>query len=125
MSNPREPDVHLRAQDDLASLALGEPVGMDVIEHVAGCAACQEELAAYRRVVDLASVDERVLGVDETPPPEVWERIAAATAAPPAAPAAAVVRLESRRARRRGWLVAAAIEAADGAWARSCSPSPA
>lgn len=61
--------------DLLALLALHEPVGSaDDHHHLAGCAACQDDLAAFETVVGLGrrTSDQDVL---LTPPPEVWERI--------------------------------------------------
>jgi len=121
VSNPHDPDVHIRALDDLASLALGEQVSPEVTAHVAGCDRCRQELAAYRRVVELARVEDRV-DDGEAPPAAVWERIEAATATSPGAipPVATVVPLGGRRP-RRGWLAAAAavlvLGAGFGGWA--------
>lgn len=117
MSNPPEPEKHAQAQDDLALLALGEAVSPEIVFHVAGCAECQQELAAYRHVVDLAAVDERVLGPDESPPPGVWDRIATSVGAPAPAPPAPVVPLAARRRRPRVRLVAAALVLAAAAGA--------
>lgn len=130
MSNPLEPDLHAQAQDDLASLALGENVSPEVSTHVAGCDRCQQELAAYRRVVELAGVGGRV-DDGEAPPPVVWERIRAAVASLPPAPGpAAVVPLPGRRRPRRAWLAAVAavlvLGAGAGGWAlgRSSGDGP-
>jgi hypothetical protein len=121
VSNPLDPDLHIRAQDDLASLAFGESVSAEVSAHVAGCDRCQRELAAYRRVVELARADDRVDDV-EVPPPAVWQRIEAAVDSPASAPApATVVPLTERRRPRRAWLAAAAavlvLGAGAGGWA--------
>lgn len=120
MSSPLEPDVHARAQDDLASLALGEGVSPDIAAHVTGCDRCQQELAAYRRIVDLARTDNRPDDETGPPPQAVWERIEAAITPPALAPTP-VVPLSARRSRRRGWLAAAAavliIGAGVGGWA--------
>jgi hypothetical protein len=123
VSSPHDPDVHARAQDDLASLALGESASPQLTAHVTGCHRCQQELAAYRRVVGLARADDRV-DDGAMPPPVVWERIQAAVAPPPAAAApvpAAVVPMPERRRPRRAWLAAVAavlvLGAGAGGWA--------
>jgi len=120
VSSPHDRDVHARAQDDLASLALGENVSPEVSAHVAGCDRCRQELAAYHHVVELARSGDRV-DDGAVPPPAVWERIEAAVTTPaPAAAPAGVVSLPSRRL-RHGWLAAAAtvlvLGAGAGGWA--------
>jgi hypothetical protein len=66
----------------LALRALGEAVGSaDDERHIAACAQCRSELARLAEVAALA----RRSGTAETlssPPPRVWERIAAAAAGP-------------------------------------------
>ena len=62
----------------LALRALGETAGTaEDAEHAGTCAACRSELARLTEVVQLARHDgpEEPL---ETPPPQVWDRIAAA-----------------------------------------------
>jgi hypothetical protein len=99
--------MHTRAQEDLASLALGEIVSPEVTAHVSECDRCQHELAAYRRVVQLAAADDRRDDDGELPPPGVWPRIQATVAATtPASPP--VVPLVAPRRGRRIWLAAAA-----------------
>ncbi len=71
----------------LALLALGESAGTAADEeHNASCAHCRSELARLTEVTTLAR-DGDVTGGLESPPPRVWEQIAAATgiAAAPAA----------------------------------------
>src|SRR5664279_5644480 len=92
VSSPHDPDVHAHAQDDLAALAFGEIVDPAVAAHVAECGWCQEELAAYRRVVELARLEEGDVNVRDAPPASVWEAIAAAVAPP-----APVIPLDARR----------------------------
>lgn len=61
--------------DLLALLALHEPVGSaEDHHHLAGCAACQDDLAAFETVVGLGrrTSEQDVL---LAPPPEIWERI--------------------------------------------------
>ena len=61
--------------DLLALLALDEAVGSaEDHHHLADCAACQDDLAAFEAVVGLGrrTTDEDVL---HAPPPEVWDRI--------------------------------------------------
>jgi hypothetical protein len=116
VSSPYDPDVHAHAQEDLAALAFGEIVAPAVAAHVAECGWCQEELAAYRRVVELVRLEEGDVNVRDAPPASVWEAIVAAVAPP----APAVV-LDARRPLRRAWLAAAAavlvLAAGAGGWA--------
>lgn len=128
MSSPHDPDVHAHAQDDLAALAFGEIVAPAVATHVAECGWCQEELAAYRRVVELARLEEGDVNVRDAPPASVWEAIAAAVAPP-----APVIPLDARRRPRRVWFAAAAavlaLAAGAGGWALgrgsgNAGPSP-
>lgn len=61
--------------DLLALLALREPVGSaEDHRHLAGCAACQDDLTAFETVVSVArhTSDQDIL---LSPPPEVWVRI--------------------------------------------------
>jgi hypothetical protein len=67
----------------LALLALGETAGMaDDAGHTETCARCRAELARLIEVVELArrGPGERL----EAPPPQVWDRIAAAAGVSPA-----------------------------------------
>ena len=98
----------------LALRALGETAGTaEDAEHAGTCAACRSELARLTEVVQLARHDgpEEPL---ETPPPQVWDRIAAAvgtdlngygTAAPDARPRdpAPAVRPPSGPVHAGGW----------------------
>ena len=61
------------SEDDLALLALGEPVD-DVSSHVRSCAACERELHALTSTVHTARRAD--LGDLPPPPPAVWQRIA-------------------------------------------------
>jgi len=73
----------------LALRALGETAGLPGdAEHAETCALCRAELARLTEVVRLAR-DEGAKERLETPPPQVWDRIAAAVGAgqPPAVPA--------------------------------------
>ncbi len=61
--------------DLLALLALHEPVGSaEDHRHLAGCAACQDDLAAFETVVSVGrhTSDQDIL---LSPPPEIWARI--------------------------------------------------
>lgn len=110
--------LHERARDDLASVALGESPDRDLADHIAGCAECRADLAAYRDVVGLArgaaAGDE-----DDVPSPAVWDAIAAAVG--PVAPAVVPLHAARPRPLRRALLVAAAtvavLGAAAGGWA--------
>ncbi len=78
-------------EDDLALLALGEPVP-HVAAHVSGCAVCDGEVRALRATVDTARRSD-MLDL-AAPPPAVWQRIAdelgiAAEAGPSGEPAVA------------------------------------
>ena len=98
----------------LALRALGETAGTaHDAEHAETCPRCRAELARLTEVVQLARSD----GAEErlqAPPPQVWDRIAAAAGAGPVpvSPAAAaangtsapaVPRIQSRRGLRPGW----------------------
>ena len=61
------------SEDDLALLALGEPVD-DVDAHVRSCAVCEREMLALASTVDTARRAE--LTDLPPPPPAVWQRIA-------------------------------------------------
>jgi Anti-sigma-K factor rskA len=68
----------------LALRALGETAGTaHDAEHAGSCAHCQAELARLTEVVRLAR-DEGPGETLETPPPQVWDRIAAAVGTSPA-----------------------------------------
>jgi len=112
----RFPDAH--PHDDLAVYAIDALEGDEraaVEAHVATCAVCQAELAAYRDTLSM-TVD------DEQPPPWLWDQIAADARAVPPGPAPAAgagdrapaagdeppLHLQSRRPRR----VVAALAAA-------------
>ncbi len=68
----------------LALRALGEEAGTaDDAEHAGRCAHCRAELARLTEVVRLAR-DAGPGETLETPPPQVWDRIAAAVGTGPA-----------------------------------------
>ena len=71
--------------DDLADIALGDPVDAEVAIHVDSCADCADEVADLRTVARLAGSAARA-DVLTPPPPHVWEAIAADLDAPAAAP---------------------------------------
>jgi len=87
-------------EDDLALLALGEPLPA-VAAHVSACAPCTTEVGALRSTVATA----RSADLDELapPPPSVWDRIAAELDLQPAVPPVPPERS------RRGRLVAGAL----------------
>ena len=60
------------SEDDLALLALGEPVA-DVSSHVRGCAVCERELHALTATVDTSRAAD--IADLPPPPPAVWQRI--------------------------------------------------
>jgi hypothetical protein len=66
-----------------ALIALGEDAGPDR-EHLAGCAACQAQVDELAAVVAVAR-DDGALSLVQ-PPPELWDRIAAAAGLDAAAP---------------------------------------
>jgi len=86
------------SDDDLALLALGEPVPA-VEEHVHSCPSCRAELLALASTVDVA---RRADLADLAPPPaRVWDRIAGELQL--ADPPPVVVPLRSGPARRTPW----------------------
>jgi hypothetical protein len=92
--------------EDLALAALGEPLPADDATHLESCDRCRTEVASLRRAVDLLTVPEFAASAPPvSPPPHVWEAIAAATG--PSAPTADATVLPFRR-RHRVLLVAAA-----------------
>jgi hypothetical protein len=107
-------DLHARAQDELASLALGEQVDGVVADHVRGCPLCLRELEAYRHVAGLARAGSPVEGAT-APPPAVWDAVLAelGAQAPSAAPVALIAPRPPRW--RRVALLAAAVVAIAGA----------
>ena len=84
----------------LALRALGETAGTaDDTGHAESCTHCRAELARLMEVVDLARHGDPGEHL-EKPPPQVWDRIAAAVGADPAAPPA------GRRSRARRGILA-------------------
>jgi Anti-sigma-K factor rskA len=66
--------------EQLALAALREPLPEPDAAHLAGCAACQAEVASLRRSVDILAVPELAAPSGAVaPPPSVWEAIATAT----------------------------------------------
>lgn len=115
--SPDDPraDLHVRALDELPSLALGEAVPDEVAHHIATCTECRAELASYRAVVTSARAG--VSTGTPAPPPTVWDRIEADVRADGRATtsvAAPVVPLQPRPSRRRTALLAAAAAVALG-----------
>ena len=69
--------------EQLALAALREPLPDADAAHLAACDQCRTEVGALRRAVDLLAVPEFAApGASVTPPPRVWEAIAAATGVP-------------------------------------------
>ena len=116
--------------EQLALAALREPLPAADTAHLAGCATCRTEVAALQRSVDALAVPALAAPTTTmTPPPRVWDAIAAATGVstspashpePPAShpepqpepePLATVTPLQPRRNR---WLAAAVAAALVG-----------
>lgn len=81
MSTPANPspaqDPHVLAQEELATLAFGEPVDAVTGAHVENCPQCREEVAALRQVIAAARAADR--GSAPAPPSSrVWEGVLAA-----------------------------------------------
>jgi hypothetical protein len=100
--------------EQLALAALREPLPAEDTSHLADCAACRAEVASLQRGVDALAVPALAApGPPVTPPPRVWDAIAAATGvstAPREEPASAeVVALPVRRRPRRWLPLAAAV----------------
>jgi hypothetical protein len=86
--------------EQLALAALREPLPAENTAHLASCEACRADVRSLQRSVDAVAVPAfAVPGAPVTPPPRVWETIAAATGvsaaprpdavqAPPPAPVA-------------------------------------
>lgn len=73
-------------QDDLALLALGEPVGTpEAHQHLAGCDQCRTELDALSHVADLGRQSDPA-ALLTAPPTDLWERICLELGAELAAP---------------------------------------
>ncbi|TNU74857.1 anti-sigma factor [Miniimonas arenae] len=67
-------------EEDLAGAALGEELRPPDAEHLAGCAACQAEVAAFRSVLAAGSDAGARSGAGaglEAPPARIWDRVAA------------------------------------------------
>ncbi len=66
--------------EQLALAALREPLPADDAAHLAACEQCRADVASLQRGVDALAVPEFAAhGASMTPPPRVWEAIAAAT----------------------------------------------
>jgi Anti-sigma-K factor rskA len=104
--DPHDPRFELDRQDNLALLALGEPVDADFDAHQARCQQCQHDLAQFSHTVHLAreSTTHRT-ELDAVPSPAVWAGIAAETGGPQP--------IRTRRLHRMRWrtgiLAAAAV----------------
>jgi hypothetical protein len=75
----RSQDEHARARDTIALLALGETVDDDVSAHIEQCPECRRELADLRHVIGAARRTDAA-APPVSPPPQVWDGIAAALA---------------------------------------------
>lgn len=69
---------HLAHRDEIAAAALDGSLEPAAQAHLTRCSVCAADLAAYRRVNDLARAAVAAGVVDEMPPQRVWHRIAAA-----------------------------------------------
>lgn len=68
--------------EQLALAALREELPAEDAAHLAGCGACQAEVASLQRGVDALAVPAfSATGPEVAPPPRVWDAIAAATGA--------------------------------------------
>ncbi|MCZ2831026.1 anti-sigma factor [Modestobacter sp. VKM Ac-2986] len=108
--------------EQLALAALREPLPAADAAHLADCAACRGEVAALQRAVDALAVPALAAPAPSvTPPPRVWDAIAAATGvsatpapAPTSEPEPAPAPVVELRPRRTRWLAAAAAAAVVG-----------
>jgi anti-sigma-K factor RskA len=75
------PETTRHPDDALVDLVTGAPVAPEVTAHVAGCSRCTDELVVLRQVLGhvRAPAPELV-----SPPPELWDRVAAELDAAPA-----------------------------------------
>jgi hypothetical protein len=69
---------HLTYRDEIAAAVLDGSLDPAAQAHLSRCPTCAADLAAYRRVGDLARAAVAAGGIDEMPPQRVWHRIAAA-----------------------------------------------
>ena len=104
--------------EQLALAALREPLPPADAAHLAGCAACRAEVASLQRGVDALAVPALAAPTTSvTPPPRVWDAIAAATgvsatpASQPEPEPARVATVTERHPRRNRWLAVAAAAA--------------
>ena len=103
--------------EQLALAALREPLPAADSAHLASCAACRAEVASLQRGVDALAVPALAAPTTSvTPPPRVWDAIAAATGVTttpgvPATPEPALAPVVPLRPRRTRWLAAAAAAA--------------
>ncbi len=78
-ANPSPPqDPHVLAQEELATLAFGEPVDAVTGAHVENCPQCREQVAALRQLIAVARAADRGSVPLAPPPPRVWEGVLAA-----------------------------------------------
>jgi hypothetical protein len=81
---PDRPDLppldaeHLDLRDEIAAAVLGGSLNPAAAAHLARCPQCTADVAAYRRVIELARAAVAAGGVHEMPSQQVWHRIAAA-----------------------------------------------
>ena len=104
--------------EQLALAALREPLPPADAAHLAGCAACRAEVASLQRGVDALAVPSLAAPTTSvTPPPRVWDAIAAATgvsatpASQPEPEPARVATVTDLHPRRNRWLAVAAAAA--------------
>jgi hypothetical protein len=100
--------------EQLALAALGEALPEDDAAHLADCVPCRSEVDSLRRAVDVLAVPALATpGPAVSPPPRVWDAIAASTGVTvaPRAPAAdrPVPGDPSRRRPGRRWLAVAGL----------------
>ena len=104
--------------EQLALAALREPLPPADAAHLAGCAACRAEVTSLQRGVDALAVPSLAAPTTSvTPPPRVWDAIAAATgvsatpASQPEPEPARVATVTDLHPRRNRWLAVAAAAA--------------
>ena len=97
--------------EQLSLAALREPLPAADAAHLAGCAACRAEVASLQRAVDALAVPSLAAPTTSvSPPPRVWDAIAAATGVS-STPEPALAPVVELRPRRRRWLALAGAAA--------------
>jgi hypothetical protein len=96
----RAPGAHA-TDDELAGLALGEPVDARLEQHLAGCARCRAVLAADRRALDAGRAGEPG-DLLRRPPDRVLDAVLAEVARDRPGPAADVAARPALPVQRRG-----------------------